>query len=179
MNNLNFIELTTERLVLRKLIPEDAPQILFLRSDEDVNKFIKRKPMSSLELAKQFIEDRNKDISQKIIYYWGITLKNNPQLIGTICFWNLSDNKTYAEIGYDLMPEFQHKGIMNEAFKEVILFGIETLKLHKIEAYTQYKNESSIKLLLKNKFILQKDKREEGFPDNRIYLLEIFSSEVK
>ncbi len=172
MNNTNYIELTTERLALRKLILEDAPQILFLRSDEDVNKYIKRKPMSSLKLAKQFIEDRNKDISQKNIYYWGITLKSNPQLIGTICFWNLSYDKIYAEIGYDLMPEFQHKGIMNEAFKEVIQFGVKTLKLHKIEAFTQYKNEGSIKLLLKNNFKLQKNKREEGFPDNRIYLLE-------
>ena len=174
MNNTNFTELTTERLKLRKLILEDTPQILFLRSDEAVNKYIKRKPMTSLELAKQFIEDRNKDVSQKTIYYWGITLKDNPQLIGTICLWNLSDDKTYAEIGYDLMPDFQHKGIMNEAFKEVIQFGIKTLKLHKIEAFTQYKNEGSIKLLLKNKFVLQKDKREEGFPDNRIYLLENF-----
>ena len=73
------------------------------------------------------------------------------------------------------MPEFQHKGIMNEAFKEVIQFGIGALKLHKIEAFTQYNNESSIKLLLKNKFVLQKNKREEGFPDNRIYLLEKFN----
>ena len=175
MNNTNYTELTTERLVLRKLVLEDAPQILFLRSDKEINKFIKRKPMTSLEAAKQFIVERNKDVSQKTIYYWGITLKNNPQLIGTICFWNLSDDKTYAEIGYDLMLDFQHKGIMNEAFKKVILFGIETLKLHKIEAFTQYKNEGSIKLLLKNNFILQKNKREEGFPDNRIYLLEIFN----
>ncbi len=174
MNNTNYTELTTERLALRKLILEDAPQILFLRSDEDVNKYIKRKPMSSLELAKQFIEDRNNDISQKTIYYWGIILKSNPQLIGTICLWNLSKDKTYAEIGYDLMPEFQNKGIMNEAIKQVVLFGFEILKLHKIEAFTQYKNESSIKLLLKNKFVLQQNKREEGFPDNRIYLLENF-----
>ena len=175
MSNTDFTELTTERLLLRKLVIEDAPQILFLRSDEEVNKFIKRKPMSSLELAKQFILDRNKNISQKAIYYWGITLKENPQLIGTICLWNLSEDRTYAEIGYDLMPESQHKDIMNEAFKEVILFGIETLKLHKIEAFTQYKNEGSIKLLLKNKFVLQKNKRDEGFPDNRIYLLETFN----
>jgi len=131
--------------------------------------------MTSLELAKQFILNRNKDISKNTIYYWGITLKNNHKLIGTICFWNLSDNKTYSEIGYDLVPEFQNKGIMNEVFKEVILFGIETLKLHKIEAFTQYKNESSIKLLLNNKFVLQKEKRDEGFPDNRIYSLEKFS----
>ncbi len=175
----NFSELTTERLLLRKLAIEDAPQILFLRSDETVNKYIKRKPMTSLKLAKQFIVDRNKDISKKAIYYWAITLKDNPQLIGTICFWNLSGDKTYAEIGYDLMPEFQHKGIMNEAFKKVFLFGIETLKLHKIEAFTQYKNKSSIKLLLKNKFIFQENRKDEGFPDNRIYLLEILSSEVQ
>jgi len=42
-------------------------------------------------------------------------------------------------------------------------------------ALNQYKNEGFIKLLLKNKFALQKGKRKEGFPDNRIYLLESFS----
>ena len=45
-------------------------------------------------------------------------------------------------------------------------------------ALNQYKNESSIKQLSKNKYVLQQNKRDVGFPDNRIYLLEKISSET-
>ena len=42
MRNSSFPELNTERLTLRKLQESDSEEILFLRSDDEVNKFIYR-----------------------------------------------------------------------------------------------------------------------------------------
>ena len=50
-----FPTLQTERLVLRKIEPADAPQLLFLRSDEKVMKFLDREPLRSLDEARFFI----------------------------------------------------------------------------------------------------------------------------
>jgi ribosomal-protein-alanine N-acetyltransferase len=44
MDDVHFPELFTNRLVLRALETSDWEEILFLRSDKEVNQFIKRPP---------------------------------------------------------------------------------------------------------------------------------------
>ncbi|MFT5248959.1 MAG: ribosomal-protein-alanine N-acetyltransferase [bacterium] len=61
---------------------------------------------------------------------------------------------------------------MNEAIINVLEFGFKEINFKTIEAFTSFKNNSSIKLLEKNNFKLQKDRRDEGFPNNRIYTLK-------
>ena len=167
----NFLVLETNSLLLRNISENDASQILYLRSNDIVTKFIERPKMNNLQEAKQFILDRINDTKNKKIFYWAITQKNKQELIGTICFWNFSEDRLTAEIGYDLNPEYFNKGIMSEAIKNVIDFGFNQLKLSSIEAFTQVKNNASIHLLEKNHFILQTERREKGFPKNRIYVL--------
>ncbi len=65
---------------------------------------------------------------------WGIALRNEPQLIGTICLWNIQKEHYRAEVGYNLHPDYWAKGIMQEAIKEVIDYGFNVMKLHSIEA---------------------------------------------
>ncbi len=183
MNNSHLLKisqtLTTERLILRQVSEKDASDIFFLRSNEVVTKFIERAKMKTEKEALTFISDRIKDVSENKIYYWGITIKSNKNLIGTICLWNISEDKKYAEIGYDLNPSYYNKGYMTEAIKSVIEFGFSKINLLTIEAFTQYQNLSSIKVLEKNNFILQSERREDGFPKNRIYTLKSVDYFVK
>lgn len=65
-----------------------------------------------------------------------------------------------AEIGYELLPDFQGKGIMQEAISKVIDFGILHIGLNSIEAYTHSKNQSSTRLL--EKFNFKKNSAGEG-----------------
>jgi ribosomal-protein-alanine N-acetyltransferase len=168
----SFSTLTSERLILRNVLNSDALDILNLRSNELVTQYIDRPKMKSEKEALKFIFDRKKDNAENKLFYWGITLKSNKKLIGTICLWNISDDRKYAEIGYDLIPEYHHKGYMNEAIINVLEFGFKEINFKTIEAFTSFKNNSSIKLLEKNNFKLQKDRRDVGFPNNRIYTLK-------
>ncbi|MBQ0769090.1 MAG: GNAT family N-acetyltransferase [Bizionia sp.] len=150
-----FPELKTERLLLRKIETTDCDVILFLRSDETVNAYIERpesRKTKNKADALKFIEkiEENLDTEQSIA--WGITLQNNPQIIGTICLWNFSEDRKTAEVGYDLNPKFHKKGIMSEALKATINYGFNSLNLNKIEAFTHKNNESSKHLLEKNGF---------------------------
>ncbi len=77
---------------------------------------------------------------------WGITTKESNILIGSICLWNFSEDKKTAEVGYDLDPEFQGKGIMSEALKAVLNFGFKRRGFDTIEAHTDYRNNPSEKL---------------------------------
>lgn len=170
-----FPEIETERLVLRRIEESDCDIILFLRSDKAVTKFIDRpenRKTKNKSDAITFIKKINEDIRTDRSISWGITLKNNPEIVGTICLWNFSDDKKNAEVGYDLNPEFQKKGIMNEALKSVIHFGFNKLDLSKIEAFTHSENQSSIRLLEKNNFHLMEDSRDENNPNNIIFVIK-------
>ena len=147
-----FPVLKTERLTLRQLVSSDDNEILALRSDDNVNKYLDRKPSKSIDDAKTFIETINKNIQRNDSIYWAITLNGTDKLIGTICLFDFSDDNLKAEIGYELLPGFQGKGIMQEATSKVIDFGNQHIGLNSIEAYTHFENQSSTRLLEKFNF---------------------------
>ncbi len=107
---------------------------------------------------------------------WGITLKNDPKIIGTICLWNFSQNNKTAEVGYDLDPKYQNKGSMSETLKMIIDFGFKELKPDKIEAFTHTENENSIKLLEKNGFHLNENRKNLDNKSNIIFEIDNASS---
>jgi ribosomal-protein-alanine N-acetyltransferase len=173
-----FIEIITERLLLRKLIKADWKMISYLRSDKEVNEFVKRPSAESKEKALEFILKINIEIDNGQLYYWTITEKNNGEMIGSICLWKFSKDKKSAEVGYDLSPKYQKKGIMNESLHNVLEFGFKKLNLDYIEAYTHKNNENSKKLLKRNGFRLVEDKNDVNNIDNIVYKIKKGSSKL-
>jgi [ribosomal protein S5]-alanine N-acetyltransferase len=153
--NINFSpfpSLITKRLSLRKLSIDDANEIFFLRSDKHINKYLDRPKATSIEDANNFISKINHAIENNESIYWAISFKDDSGLIGSICLWNLNEEENKAEVGYELLPEFQGKGIAQEALLAVINFGFEVMELQTIEAYTHKENIASTKLLEKFNF---------------------------
>ena len=105
-----FPILKTQRLVLRKSNSDDLPQILFLRSDSDVNRFIKREPMKDLVEASAFVAKIENQLKKGECIEWIITIKGSSVMVGSICLWNFSDDRLQAEAGYALHPDYHGKG---------------------------------------------------------------------
>ena len=147
-----FPVLKTERLTLRQLLNSDDNEILALRSDENVNKYLDRKPAKSIDDARTFIQAVNQNIKRNDSLYWAITWNSTGKLVGTICLFDFSDNHAKAEIGYELLPEFQGKGVMQEAISKVLDYGLQHIGLKSIEAFTHLENQSSTRLLEKFNF---------------------------
>lgn len=170
-----FPEIKTERLVLRKIEESDCDVIFFLRTDETVNTYIERpedRKTKNKDDALKFIKDITEDIVNFKSISWGITLKNNPKIIGTICLWNFSEDNKTAEVGYGLNPKYFNKGIMSEALKLVVEFGFRDLNFDKIEAFTHKDNENSKKLLVKNGFHFMINRKDKDNTANRIYEID-------
>ena len=161
----------TERLSLRIITPTDAQDIFEIRSNQKINQFLQRNPPKNSFEALDFILDIQKKSAKNEILFLGISLQNDPKLIGTICLWKFSEDRKTAELGYELLPEYQGKGIMSEAVNFVLKFGFKDLNLGRIEAFTNRNNFDSIKLLQNLKFIFDKDRRDEMFPENLILKL--------
>lgn len=159
-----FPNLATDRLFLRAINKDDKNEIFALRSDEKIMQFIGRPLAKSVDEAETFINKIAKGIKDNILIYWGITLKVDNSLIGTICLFNISKENHRAEMGYELSPDFQGQGLMQEAFIRVVDYAFNTLQLHSLQAEVNPANTKSINLLERNQFI-----REAYFKENFFY----------
>ncbi len=167
-----FPTIVTERLILRALKNSDVAEICYLRSDAIVNKYSKRPLTKTHEEAIEFIQMINEGVAEQKRIYWSICLKEFPEkLIGTICLWNYSEDMLTAEVGYDLGTKFHQKGIMSEALKAVLQYGIKEMKFVTIEAFTHKNNDASKKLLEKHQFKLMNERVDKTNKDNSIYVL--------
>lgn len=170
MNSATFPILTTERLTLRQLSIDDQQDILALRSDPNINKFLNRQLCKTNEDAINFINKVNDNIEKSDTYYWAITLTDTKTLLGTICLFGFSSENNSCEIGYELMTKFQGQGIMKEAAQVVIDYVFQALKFKKILAFTHYDNENSTNLLLKLNFVKSIETDKEN-PNLNIFTL--------
>lgn len=164
----------TERLLLRKLSTKDVAEVLKMRSDERVMKYIDRERAKTLADAETFINRINHSwfINEGIT--WGIELKEGPGvLIGTIGYWRIMKEHFRAEIGYMLNPDYWRNGIMKEALVKVIDIGFTQIKLHSMEAHINPFNTGSSALLLSTGFV-----REAYFKENFYFNGEFRDSEI-
>jgi ribosomal-protein-alanine N-acetyltransferase len=171
-----FPEMTTERLVLRKLVASDAKELFFLRSNPQVLQYLLIEPATSIDQVEKFIETINRNIANADSILWGIALIDEPNIIiGTICYWNVKPADDRAEIGYLLHPQHWRKGIMKEAMKKVIEYGFQKMKLHSIEADTDPHNIATISLLESNSFQKEAHLKENVFKNGAYHDSAIYS----
>ena len=166
-----FPLLKTERLVLRQTDAGDKEAVHFLRSDQEVNRYIKRPGTTNLSEAAEFIKRITRELEQGESISWSISLREEHKMIGSICLWNFSADHSIAEVGYSLHPENQQQGIMSEALASVLEFGFNTLHFETIEAYTHTDNTASTSMLTKRYFQLIEGKKDEDDQDNIIFAI--------
>ena len=175
LNFTPFPELKTERLLLRKLEKTDANEIFFLRSNEDVLRYLGKEPTATIKEAEEFIDKINKSVEENESILWGIAMQNDPSIIiGTICLWNFQKEHYRGEIGYILHPNHWRKGIMKEAIICVINYGFNVLKLHSIAAFLSPGNIGSSSVLESTGFVKEAHLKENfyfrgEFGDTLIY----------
>ena len=164
-----FPELHTKRLHLKRLSDHHAQALLDLRSDARVNQFIRRDPPKNIQIIKTFISDRNDDFENNKLIYWAICKKDQPELIGTCCLWNFNHEKNVAEVGYELHPEAQGKGLMTEAIKAILDHGFNTLHFNMIEAIIHEQNVASQNLVRRFGFEFNETRIDGDIKANQIF----------
>ncbi len=163
--------LHTDRLLLKEIELPDAAILYQIRSEEQVNRFIERAIPATIEDTENFICKIRNDIRKGDCFYWGIFIKPVIQLAGTVCLWNFSSCKTTAEIGYELAPFSQRKGLMSECLTEIIRFVFLHTTVVYLEAWTHRENQASIRLLEKHRFLLS-NRKDPDHPHLLIFVLQ-------
>lgn len=168
-----FPELESERLFIRKLTLEDAPDLQLIRSDKKVMTYMDTDHHVTVAFSKNFISKNLKLYEQKKGIFWALIEKKTGSFIGDLAYWKIDFKNSRGQLGYTLKPEYWGKGLMKEALIQVIDFGFNQLGLHSLEADINTENENSRKLLKKLGF-----KKEAYFRENYYYNGAYLDSEI-
>jgi len=150
MLNINFNpfpQLTSERLILRRVGVTDADEMFRYRSDKELMRFIPHRLAHEKKEIDEMIKMINSRIDKKESINWAITLKGIDVIIGTVGFVKINEAHLRAEIGYMLHTPYHKQGIAAEATRRVIDYGFDVMKLHSIEAIVNHENMLSRKVL--------------------------------
>lgn len=113
---MNTPTLTTERLTLRRFTEGDMAALFRILRDGTVNEFLPWYPVKDMAETKQFYEERYAaKYARPRAYAYAICLKGG----GPIGYINVDTEEPY-DLGYGLLREFWHRGIVTEAARAVI-----------------------------------------------------------
>ncbi|MEG0767800.1 MAG: GNAT family protein [Clostridia bacterium] len=156
-------QLETPRLLLRKLTLADAQDIYAYSKDPEVSRHVLWEAHRSIHDSRAYLRYLQRLYRNDEPASWGIVWKQTGQVIGTVGYmwWNQENNS--AEVGYSLSRDFWNRGIMTEALMEVMRFGFEVMRLHRIEAQHEVDNPASGRVMVKAGM------RYEGCLRGRIY----------
>lgn len=116
----NTPTLHTQRLVLRKFTEADIPALLQIHQDPEVNRFLPWFPLTTLEQAQQFYQERYAPVYAQAQGYAYAICKDckeaDQQPIGYI---NVSMDEAH-DLGYGLAKAYWGQGIVTEAAQAVV-----------------------------------------------------------
>lgn len=169
-----FPVLQTDRLQLREIKPADQMQVYLALSNSAVIRYYGVEYHSYLATGEQM--DWYRDLyKNKTGMWWAITLTGFNELIGACGFYNRQPSHRKAELGYWLLPKYWRQGLMQEALQSIILYGQQTLNLHRIEAYVETENEASSQLLRRLGFQHEGTLEDTEIKHGRFISLDVFA----
>jgi len=143
-------ELETDRLLLRKMRPEDAEAMFAYASDPEVTRYVLWDTHGSIEESENFLRFANEGYQRGDFGGWGLVLKASGAFIGT-CGMDAgyAPEHARAEFGYVLSHEHWGRGLMPEAVRRVIQFCFERMELNRVEARCIAENTASARVMEK------------------------------
>lgn len=168
--------LESDRLMLRKMSLEDAPDLFEYASDPEVAQYTTWHPHQSLKDSHIFLNSILEKYQTHESFNWGIIHKDDGKLIGTCGFVHWVRSHHYAEIGYALSRPYWGQGYMPEAVKAVLAFAFQETDLNRIEAECKLPNHASATVMekvgMKYEGILRQQMLNKGrFHDMKLYAI--------
>lgn len=156
---MQFEQLTTPRLILRKLTPEAYGYLYTNFDDSYLMEFLGM----DAEALKKEKEKYNQGLTSynRTMVNFQLIEKDTGKVIGACGFHTWSPQHSRAEIGYHLNDDAdKRKGYMTEAVSAVLAYGFKEMKLHRVEALADPANVPSIKIIEKFNFTYEATLRE-------------------
>jgi [ribosomal protein S5]-alanine N-acetyltransferase len=176
MNHLGTIEIETERLCLRKfLTQDDETAYRNWTSDNQTTAYLRWPTHASLEVTQRVLSDWIASYSRKDFYQWAIVLKALGEPIGTISVVDQNERVNSVHIGYCIGSKWWNQGITTEAFRAIIPYLFNKVKVNRIEAQHDPNNPGSGKVMQKCGLKYEGTLREADFSNKGIVDAAMYS----
>ena len=152
-------QIFTNRLLLNAFTPKDAKKYFELSTNKVINKYWGYDYSESCDAPDTnfFYEDQLNDFKNRMALNLAIRYKGS--LAGEVILYNFDYRNSSAEVGIRLFPEFEGKGLGNEAFGAVSGYALYTLGLSYVKAKCFKENLPSQKMLLKSMKLTDEDEK--------------------
>lgn len=144
MEHKGTIPIETPRLLLRRFNNNDAPTAFKnWESDPRVTEFLRWQTYDDPKETEQVIDEWVRSYQDLSFYQWAIELKEIAEPIGSISVVEQDERSNKVHIGYCIGSRWWHKGITTEAFKAIIPFLFNEVKVNRIESQHDPENPHS------------------------------------
>ncbi len=158
------LPITTERLVLRRLAPQDWKDLLELMADEEFFRYREGVPLDEDGVLHWLEADAHvKLTTPDQTFYLGIALQDGEKLIGYLGLNFPDSHRLQATFNIGLGQKFHRQGYGVEAVVALLTFCFEGLKLHRVACWCDSRNAAGVRLLEKAGF-----RREGEFLKHRL-----------
>ncbi len=167
---MSALTIETERLRIRHFTTDDWKAVHAYTSDAGVMTYVPEGVMTE-EQTKQFIADSMAEDARA----YAVDLRATDRLIGHVVFHPWFAPRIY-EIGWVFHPRYHGQGYATEAATALLLYGFETLLVHRVIATCQPQNTPSYRVM--EKLGMQREAhfrkciyRDEKWWDEHLYAL--------
>jgi RimJ/RimL family protein N-acetyltransferase len=158
-----FEPIVTERLTLRRSIPEDAGEIARYRSDPMVRRYQGWGQTDAATVRRQIEEMAGRLPGESGGWVQFTVEERGGGLVGDVGISRDDGEPEVIEVGYTIDPDFQGKGYATEAVRALVAYAFDTLGAEVVRAYASAENIPSHRVVEKSGLTLME--RFEGEDD--------------
>jgi [ribosomal protein S5]-alanine N-acetyltransferase len=144
---------TTDRLILREIVPEDEAGFYELDSNAEVHKYLGGKPVKSMDQIKDAIAFIRKQYIDYGIGRWAVIDKSTNSFVGwsgiKLITETVNNQTNYYDIGYRFQQQHWGKGYATETGLAALRYAFTKLGANKVVGIADIENTGSNKVLQK------------------------------
>jgi RimJ/RimL family protein N-acetyltransferase len=154
--------LETERLMLRRLIPEDLDALFVLYSDPEIRRFFPEGTLNYEDTKEELEWFLNGHPQHPQLGLWATIHKETGQFIGRcgLLPWTI-EGQAEVEVAYLLAKEYWGQGLATEAARAILRYGFDTLHYSRLICMMYPGNIASEKVAQKMGMSLEKECEDE------------------
>jgi ribosomal-protein-alanine N-acetyltransferase len=155
--------LETERLILRRLLPEDLDDLFALYRDPEIRRYFPEGTLTYEETQEELEWFLNGHPEHPELGLWATIHKETNQFIGRcgLLPWTI-DGQYDVEVAYLLSKAYWRQGLGTEVARAILNYGFEQLHLSRLICLIDPDNQASIKVAQNIGMTLEKMSQDES-----------------
>lgn len=166
----DFQPLVTERLRLRRSVPDDAEEISAYRSDPAVSRYQGWERVDTEGIRAELEEMSEREPGDSGWVQFSAEERETGRLVGDVGLAPADGEPGVIKVGYTMAPAFQGRGYATEAMGALMAFAFDTLGAQVVRAYASAENLPSHRVAEKiGMRLVEKIERRHG--DQRFFVV--------